>query len=254
MERLSDIEEYKDIIFLCKFVDPQFLDSLLDGNLYMNTLGHFIEQEEKTKIRGQGDKYEGAHVFEVQNVQLIDPKTGAVIATSKNGMFQERYEGVRDIPVFCFTKFTAEDFKVLEKGEGTVSIMLDIDEEEKDKFLENFGSKVVMLPGGFINMIEEDALKQEHEFTIRSIKYEEYKVVSKERKKAFEEKSVEIITWKDKFFEYQREMRFAILDNPTKEPMIFKMRSIRDGALIIDAEKFLKEYFMQLNFKEIAQD
>lgn len=249
MERLSDFEEYKNMFFLVKFVDPQHVDSLLEGNIYMNTLGRFIDQENETKIRGQGDKYEGSHVFEAQTIRFIDLKTGAVVMTSEDAVVQESYKEVRDIPVFCFTMFTAKDFKVLEKGERTISIVLDIDEKEKEKFLENFGSKAVMLPGGFINMIKEDVIKQEHEFIISAIKYEDYKVINKVRQKAFEEKSAEIITWKDKFFEYQREMRFAILDKPTKEPITFKMRSFRDGTMVMDTEEFLKEYFIQLNFK-----
>lgn len=250
MTRLSEIESCEGVRFLVKFVNPEHLDTLLDGNLYMNTLGHFIEQEKKTKIRGQGDKYEGAHVFPVQNIKIIDPKTDQVIATAKTGTFQERYEGVKEIPVFCFTVFTAKDFKVIEEKEDSVTFILDIDEDEKNKILENFGSEAVLLPSDFIEIIEEDSNNQNLDFIIRSVLYDDFTVINPERKKKFEEKSSEVITWKDRFFEYQREARFAILNRPTQKPINFNMRSLREQSVVMDAEKFLKDYYVQVKFKK----
>ncbi|MCK1983706.1 MULTISPECIES: hypothetical protein [Peribacillus] len=249
MTRLSEIERYKGIRFLVKFVNPEYLDTLLDGKLFMNTLGHFIEQEEKTKIRGQGDKYEGAHVFPVQNIQLIDRKTDQVFGTAKTGIYLERYEGIREIPVFCFTNFTAKDFKLIKEEENSATFILDIDDEEKNKILENFGSKAVLLPSDFIEMLEEDSNNQNLQFIIRSVLYDDYTVINPERMKKFEENPIEVITWKERFFEYQREVRFAI-NHPTQKPIEFKMRNIREQSVVMDAEKFLKEYYVEVKFNQ----
>jgi hypothetical protein len=248
LKKLNEIENCQGFRLLVKFVNPEFVDFLLDGNLYMNTLGSFIQQEKNTKVRGQGDKYEGAHVFGIDKIKIIDPKTNQVIATAITGVFEERYKGIEKIPVFCFTVFTAKDFKVIEEEEDSISFILDIDEEEKNKILKNFGSKAVLLPNDFVEMLEEDALKQEMQFLIRSVVYDDFTAINSERRKKFEEKSPEIITWKDSFFEYQREARFAILNYPTEEALTFSMRSIREQSFEMDAEKFLKDYYIQVRF------
>lgn len=250
LKRLSDIEELKGMGFFVKFLDSQYLDFLLDGNLFMNTLGNFIELEKKTKIRGQGDKYEGAHVFQVGEVKILDPKTNRVLGVAKTGMFQERYEGVREIPVFCFSRFTAKDFKVIEETENEVTVRLALDETETEKFLENFGDTAVVLPADFPNMIHKEALNQGNDITIGPAIYDDYTVINPTRMKAFEEQSVEIIAWKDKFFEYQREWRFAILNKPTKEPFNYSLnKSIRDEVIVMDAEYFLKNFRIKFQYR-----
>ncbi|MCA1026590.1 hypothetical protein LCM23_10830 [Cytobacillus kochii] len=249
MTRLSEIERCKGARFLVKFVNQEYLGILLDGNLYMNTLGHFIEQEKRTMIRGQGDKYEGAHVFGVYNVKIIDPRNNQVIATANTGTLEERYEGVKEIPVFCFTAFSAKDFKVIEEKEDSVSFVLDIDIKEKNKILENFGDKAVLLPSNFINLIEEEADSQGLEYIIRSVQYNDYSIINSDRKKKFEEKSVEIIMWKDNFFDYQREVRFAILNQPSQVPTEFNMKSIREQSVVMEAEKFLHDYYVEIKFR-----
>jgi hypothetical protein len=250
LKKLSEIERYKNVRFFVKFTNPEFVDSLLDGNLYMNTLGYFIDLEKETKIKGQGDQYEGAHVFGLQNIKLIDNETNTVIGTAKGGMVQERYKGTRDIPIFCFTLFSAKDFKVIEEGDGTVSFTLSIGDEETQKIIENFGSKVILLPGDFLEILVEDAEEQGCDYFLKSVSYVDYSIgIDSKRKEAFEDKSSEIVCWKDYFFNYQREVRFTIFDNLTKHPITFKMRNLRKDAVVMDTEKFLKDYYIKLELK-----
>lgn len=248
MKRLSDIEKFKHIRFYVKFTD--YDDSLLDGTLYMNTLGHFIDQEKESQIKGQGDRYEGAYVFGATNIQIIDSETDEVIATAPYGVYEERLEGIRETPVFCFTLFTAKDFKVIEETENSVSVMLDIGDEDKQKFLDNFGKKAVILPSNFVTLLKEDADEHELDFIIKSVSYHDYNVIDKKRREEYDKGSVGIVTWKDKFFEFQREMRFLIFNKPTTKPITFKMRSLRGLANVMEAEHFLSHCYIKLQVRQ----
>ncbi len=152
--RLSDIEEARGIRLFVKFVRSEFLDDLLDGNLFMSPLGDFIDQEKREKIRGQGDKYEGAHVFGIINAEIFDHETNQHIATATSGMVEETYSEIRKTPVFCFTKFSSDDFVLIEETEDQYLFKLSIPDEDKVKFLENFGDKAVLLPQDFPQIIK----------------------------------------------------------------------------------------------------
>ncbi|MGG1547109.1 hypothetical protein ABE347_06410 [Bacillus paralicheniformis] len=56
-EKLSDIPGFENRIFMFAKFTP-YIDSLVDGNLYMNNFQYFIERELETGDRGVGDKYE----------------------------------------------------------------------------------------------------------------------------------------------------------------------------------------------------
>jgi hypothetical protein len=248
---LNEIDGFKDVNFFVKFTMPEFVESFLDGNLYMNTLDYFIELEKETKVKGQGDRYEGAFVFGAQNIQIIDNDTNMVIATAKSGMYEERSKVVREIPIFCFTKFTAKDFKVLEEGENLVSIILDIGEENIEKFLENFGSKAILLPGDIVEMMKNDADEQELDFIISPVTYHDYSVgIDSKRKKEYDNGSATIVTWKDSYFQYQREMRFAVFNKPSDKAIIVKIRNLREHANVLDAEFFLKNCYMKIDLRK----
>lgn len=254
MKRLNEVEKYKNIRFFVKFTEPEFVESLLDGNIYMNTLGHFIDLEKETKVKGQGDQYEGAFVFGARNIQIIDTETNMVIATAPVGMYQERGKSVRNIPIFCFTMFTAKDFEVLEESENSISFMLNLDEVDKNKFLENFGSKAILLPQDFVNIIKEDADEQELDFIVSSVTYHDYSVgIDSKRKEEFDNGSTAVVTWKDKFFEFQREVRFVVFNKPSKDPITVKIRSLRGSANVMDAEQFLKNCFIKLEVRKEIQ-
>lgn len=59
---MNEVEGFERHYLYSKFVNSEYVDDLLDGNLFMSPPRCFIEQEKREKIRGQGDKYEGAHV------------------------------------------------------------------------------------------------------------------------------------------------------------------------------------------------
>ncbi|EFU43419.1 hypothetical protein PVOR_03660 [Paenibacillus vortex V453] len=252
MKRLSEIEPFKNAKFFVKFTKSEYVDDLLNGELFMNPLSIFIKQEIESKQRGQGDKYEGAHVFRVTNIKIIDPETEQVIATAKQGIVQENYGGAEDTPIFCFTVFSAKDFEVIDQDDDSISIKLNIEEEDKKNFLDNFGDKAVILPFNFVELLSEDANNNGHTYVIKQVKYDDYeKGINSEHKKLFDEGSFDIVFWKDSFFEFQREARFAIFDLPTKQSSKFKMRNLRSYCGVLDAKKFFDDYYVKIGFKKM---
>jgi len=249
--RLSEIEDFKNIKFFVKFVKSEHVDDLLDGNLFMNPLSTFIKQELESNQRGQGDKYEGAHVFRMTNIKIIDPETEQLIATCKQGTVQENYSGAEDTPIFCFTVFSSKDFEVIDEEDDSISIKLNIEEEDKKNFLKDFGDKAVVLPFNFVELLSEDANNNGHTYIIQQVKYDEYeKGINSQHKKLFDDASFDIVFWKDSFFEFQREARFAIFDLPTKQSIKFKMRNLMSYCGVLDAKKFFDGYYIKMNFME----
>jgi len=131
--RLNNVEgfESKDII-MAKFTESQWAEDFLNGDLYMNNFNHFIEQEKRTKEKGQGDSYEAALVTEVQNIKIYN-NDDKLIATGEGGTIIERYVEVKQVPLFCTALFKPSDFKVMDINDKKVKFMLDIPLEEKEK-------------------------------------------------------------------------------------------------------------------------
>ncbi|MDL5377551.1 hypothetical protein ACNOIU_12570 [Exiguobacterium mexicanum] len=251
MKRLSEIEELKNLRFFVKFVKKEHVDMLLDGELYMNTLEHYIVQENTTKVRGQGDKNEGSLVVEVQNIQIFDSKTKKLIGSAKKGIHRETYSGLKKIPVFCFTIFNSNDFLVTKEKEELLEFSLDIDKEDIKKICDNFGEVAVVLPQDFCELVIEEAENQNLDSRIKSVTYHDYSILDSKRMNLFEEKSPDIVTWKDDFFKYQREIRFVIYEQH-EQAKIFKMGSIREHVQIVNTETFLKNGKFQIRFEAIA--
>lgn len=244
-QKMSSIDEIKDIGFFVKFVKEEFLEELLEGNIYMSNLGRYIEMEKKTKIKGQGDKSEGAHVFKVLNLQIIDPKTNMLIGTAKVGEIRERYSGTEKVPVFCFTRFSADDFMVIEETDKHITCELDIHKKEKEVFIKEFGDKAVILPGDFPNILSENADKQGYKWAKGNVKYLSYEGVNEERRKKFDDGNIEILFWKEDFFRSQREFRFVITNELVEEYLNFEVGSIKENSTVCDTKQLMDGFRIQ---------
>ena len=69
---------------------------------------------------------------------------------SKEAEIIERYTEASKIPLYCFTYFPSEDFKILEEKDEKIIIGLDLNPEEKDVFIKDFGEKAIIFPGDFL--------------------------------------------------------------------------------------------------------
>lgn len=240
-KKLSDIEGYKNAVFLVKFVQQQFLDSLLNGNLFMNTFKYFIDLEKETKKKGVGDKLEVAHVVRTTNIQIIDPDTNEVIANAGSGELIERYNAMQKLPLFCLAKFKADEFVVVEESNESVVVKLDLSQEDQKSFLDTFGEIAVLLPNDFIHKVEQALQLQDLEAAYGEVQYLDLNYRDPKRYKEFEDKSLNILFWKDDFFSYQREARIVITNQLVENSFILNIGNIREKALVMPAKEFLTE-------------
>lgn len=67
--------ELKKLSLFVKFTKEEYVNDILDGNLYMNNFKYFIDLEKKKRIKGQGDKFEAAFVTRAVDLRIIDPRT-----------------------------------------------------------------------------------------------------------------------------------------------------------------------------------
>ncbi|MFK3961914.1 hypothetical protein [Pseudalkalibacillus hwajinpoensis] len=245
--RLNESKICSDVQFFVKFINPEHLDELLNGSLYMNPLGVFIDQEKNTNERGQGDFWEGALVYHIHEA---DFHMNDVTVPVSSATIVVRHNLVREIPVFCFSNFTSKDFKLVEERNDLIKYKIDIPDDEKKKILNNFGSKAVIFPAELVEQLQKEATEQSKKAIISSVLYDDFTNIDLERQKKFEKNPLEAITWKDDFFKYQREARFAILNTPTRNPIKFKMATnIREKAIVVDSKLFLETF--SIDFKPI---
>ena len=65
--------------FLVKFVEPEFTESTLDGQLFFKRNGYFINLEKEYLNKGIGDKREGSWTIP------LNPETHRMVVIDKEG-------------------------------------------------------------------------------------------------------------------------------------------------------------------------
>lgn len=231
-----------------KFTKPEFLDGLLDGGLYMNNFNTFIELEKMTKKKGQGDKLEAGFVVRGDNAKIY--YKGVEVGTANFAEVVERYEEAKKVPVFCFSGFESKDIRVVEENKDGLIIKVQVSSEDQQSFIDDFGSKAVVLPGDFLNRVHKATKEGGVSFVAGRVAYHDYNIHDSKRRKLFDEGSTDMFFWKDDFFNYQRECRIVIPDNLVEESTILNIGDLRDEAIVIDTKDFFDTFALTLKFKE----
>ncbi|EJS54404.1 hypothetical protein IC9_01737 [Bacillus toyonensis] len=238
LKKLSDINKYKDSVFLIKFLEEKYLNDLLEGNFYMKSFGFFIDLEKKKKNKGQGDKHEGALVRKKQDTQLVINGKYAINAT----WFTEvrRYVNVKKMPMFCCTIFKASDFEVVNETDLSVYVKIILSEQQKNKLLDDFGNKAVRLPKGLMDRVDVELINLGLNGVSGPVEYIDSDVGNVERKKAFKEFHPDMLFWKDEYFEYQKEYRFVITDKFIEDHFILNIGDISQRVTVMDTTEFFE--------------
>lgn len=239
IKKLSDFDKYKDVKILVKFLKEEYLQDLLDGKLFMNKLGAFIEMEEKGESKGQGDKYEAALITRLTNGTVMLAGTDKVIGTLKKGEIIERYEDAKRVPIFCFTDMTGDNFEVISETESTITVKVNVDKEQRDKLLFDFGEKAVVLPNDFIVRVGRKLQQQNLELAFGNVTYLDNGVGDEMRKKAFDDGNLEMFFWKDDFFKYQQEYRLAVLGELVESHFILNIGELSEKPMVMNTVDFL---------------
>lgn len=251
--RLNEVDglENKDII-MAKFTNSEWAEDFLNGNLYMNNFNHFIEQEKRTKEKGQGDSFEAALVTEATNIRIYD-KHNNVIAISKSGRMIERYENIKYVPLFCMALFNSRDFEVIDVSDKSVKFMIDISSEDKENIRNAFIADSVLLtfsPGVFIQRVKEALLPINANLLCGPVKYVDYSIMDTKRKENFDEMRPEFLFTKHFSLKYQREYRFVLPGIKTETPYVKNIGDLRDLFSLISIDDFLERSHIEMTFRD----
>ena len=251
--RLSEVEGFEnENIIMAKFTDSQWVEGFLDGNLYMNNFNHFIEQEKRTKEKGQGDSYEGALVTEAQNIRIYD-KNNNLIGTSKSGMLVERYADVKFVPLFCMALFNSKDFEVIEVCDKSIKFKLDISLEDKNKIRNAFKSDSVLLtvsPDVFVKRAKEALLSIDANLLCGPVKYVDYSIMDSKRRDSFNAMRPDFLFTKHSSLGYQREYRFVLPGIKSEIPYTKNIGDLRDIFNVMLIDDFLDRSYIEMNFSD----
>ncbi|MED1481583.1 MULTISPECIES: hypothetical protein [Bacillus] len=232
--------------FFVKFLQEEHVESFLDGNLYMNNFQYFIDMENETKQRGQGDNLEAAFVARSTDSRIVDKMTKRVVGFAQSVDLIERYTDVKRIPLFCFSYFSQKDFQVYDETEESFFLTLNVKEEEKKSIFKEFGNTAVLLPFDFLIDLQDASNENEDSFFLKPVEYCDYDVYDSGRKKLFDEKSIEMLFWKDHFFKYQREVRFLLTEKKTSKPIFFKCKNLKGKSMVMKSEEFLWDLSLEI--------
>ncbi|OMD66201.1 hypothetical protein [Paenibacillus odorifer] len=243
--KLSEIQGFdsKEILFMVKFTQERFVESLVNGNLYMNPIKYFVELEEKTKIKGQGDKFEGANVIRDFNFTLYKHGTKEKVGEGYSDLLVERNHYYDDLPIFCITAFTPQDFKVVNETDEILSLVFDLDEQDKSVMEETFGEKAIVINAAeFMNSVDAHMINNNLAYSARLVDYFDYSVNHEARIRDYG-KSVSSLFVKDDFFKHQREYRIALLDQRKDEGFNLKIDNFNiKMPLVLETKDFFENF------------
>lgn len=212
------------------FRDQSYVESFLDGNLYMNTLQYFKGYEE-TEINNIGDRYEGVSVN-------IPPKNSLIYIKYRNevhtinpndivGSVTIQPDKYNTANVFCLYGPAMDVSKKYTSQEVDNLIYLD------EQCL-SLGEYLVVIHNSteFVKRIENAASKANFILHHSSVEYYDSEL-------SFAFKDEQVPFRKTKEFGHQKEYRFVLLrDNPENKPYILEIGDIRDIASTIPTKDF----------------
>jgi hypothetical protein len=200
---------------LLKFVEPQYTESLLDGDFYFSRNRYFIELEEEQIDKGIGDIREGVWS------KVLNPQKEEMYIIGENGeklrlnfekaVFRQTYDNLKDFPICCFVilSYKNGDFIVLE-DENKIIVEPNLAQSLSEQFA---GRNLIVFtqPSELIKRLDETLNEKKLDRMRGMVKYyddeiETHPLLMEEFNKA----PYKSLLYKRKFFEFQKEYRFVV--------------------------------------------
>lgn len=238
--------ESNKLVALLKFSKKEHLESLREGNLYLNNFKYFRNLEKEEGKKGQGDSKDLTLVLNEVNYELKNMETSEVIFRGKaKQSFLESEEDYKR-HVFCCTGITPDILEVIEVKDDVASARLILPEELRVKALDDFGGHVAFINSGiFFEKIRKACNDQGISMFSNIVSYKDMNINHSERIHAFNDNESSFFFEKDLFFKYQNEYRLVFPDLISDEPEVLKVGSLEDAITILSVEEFLN---MELQF------
>ncbi|MEQ7054026.1 hypothetical protein ABN764_25670 [Paenibacillaceae sp. P-4] len=243
-----------EILLLTKFTQEKYVKSIVNGQLFMNNIKYFVDLENQTKVKGQGDRYEAANILSNVTFKMYLQGTDTLIGEGTAGQIIERNHVFDNIPIFCFTAFDSSDFKIIDETENSYKVVFDIASHEVDKMIADFGTKAILInPVSFINKVDEAFRKKGIEYQADKVKYEDLSVNRVEKIESYRVPTTTPLFTKDIYFKYQREFRIVLLNHRVEKSYIAEIgrldekRGLGDTAFhVMDTIEFFQNTLLDV--------
>jgi hypothetical protein len=240
---LSDIIKKKLPLFFVRFSQKQYLEDFQKGKLFMNNLKKYIEEEEKTGIKGVGDKHEASHVLNDLIIKMYDSETNEFITEIPAGSIMFREDQYLYKPVLCLFTMWSDSFHMVSEDEDFIYAKLVFSKEQKEKIKEHFGENALIIPSNaFLGQVHNKFIEKEFDFVHGLVKYSDYKVNESKRFEIYSKRTAEIAFIKDKSFQYQNEYRILIKNQDVEDHLEVKIGEI-EGTSLLETEYLLNDNF-----------
>ena len=137
--------------FLIKFGEREYMERFAAGYMYFSHASKFRDYENKLKIKGQGDRLEGASRLYAQKVTIQSHENPEMTWTTNMADIITSYEPANNIPVFCLFSCFEKDCAKTSDGKYRITL----NDEIKNDIREHFGKAdtavIVENPLVFIN-------------------------------------------------------------------------------------------------------
>jgi hypothetical protein len=244
MARLSSIEHYQgQIQFIAKFNNNvEWLESLRNGQIFMNRLGLYKEIEKREGKKGMGDSFDGHTVIRnIQNISVYDADTGEIVGSGTASEVTFAFDDVLDMPVFCSLAIGPEFLEIIGEDKDTYFVEIVFNEEELNRIIDAFGKHMLLMEYAvFVEEFKQAAESQEFSFVGRKAKYVDYSINQQERLEGAQ--TIDVAFWKSDELKYQYEHRFVLTTRGLQTPFIAKTSDLREHSYIMLARDLVEKH------------
>lgn len=234
------VDDSNVLVALLKFSEKEHLESLKNGNLYLNNFKYYKELESEEGKKGQGDSKDLTLIINDLDFSFSDSETKEVVfkGRAKQSFLESKEDYMRH--VFCCTGITPDLLEVLELKGEVAKVKLVLPDELRIKALEDFGGYVAFInSGNFMKKINETCAEKGITYFSNKVSYLDMNQNHINRIQAFNNNELSFYFEKDLFFKYQHEYRIVFPDIISDDPETVNVGDIEDEISIISMEEFL---------------
>lgn len=235
MARLSSIPYYDDKLqLIAKFKkDKTHLNSLQNGEVYMNRIGTYKKIEEDEGKKGVGDRYDGHTVISnLHNITLTNIETGETIQMESAKALTYSFDDILAMPVFCSFAIDSSMLEIIGENEDNYFVELVFEPQELEKIIKDFGENVLIIKyGHFSKLLTKTITEKGYALIGKRVKYADYSVNQSERIK--DDEITNIAFWKSDEFSHQNEHRFVIPMLDIETPLTINIGDLSEHSRLL---------------------
>ncbi|UNK20727.1 hypothetical protein MNQ98_12255 [Paenibacillus sp. N3/727] len=241
MVSLSSIPFYNNKLHLiAKFTNvKERLESLQDGNIYMNCLGIYKKIEQEQGKKGVGDRYDGHSVItNIADLTAYHPETGEELGKIAASKISFAYDAILAMPTFCSFAVDSTLLEIIGEDEDSYLVELVLKSEKLERIIGDFGEHVLLIDFAvFTKEILKAVTEKGYALVGKRVKYADYSINQSMRLK--DGQNIDIAFWKSDEFVHQNEHRFVIPTLGVETPLILQIGDLREHSQIYVARDLI---------------